>query len=98
MKEYDHQISKVLMEKKRNTTRFEEFRTISLISHAAKVVLRKIKKRLETKAEEFLGNDQFGFRKKRSTKKAIGVMKCLVERRIEFNKDLCVLRRLLKSI
>ena len=55
------------LEKKRNATRCEDFRTISLIAHAAKVVLRIIKRRLETKAEKFLANDQFGFRKERST-------------------------------
>ena len=51
------------------------------------MVLRIIKRRLETKAEEFLRNDQFGFRKERGTREAIGVMRCLVERGIEFNKD-----------
>ena len=84
----------VPLEKKRNATRCEDFRTISLISHAAKVVLRIIKRSLETKAEEFLENDQFKFRKERGTREAIGVMRCLVERRIEFNKDLYVLCRL----
>ena len=84
----------VPLEKKRNATRCEDFKTIILIPHAARVVLRIIKRRLETKAEEFLGNDQFALRKKRGTREAIGVMRCLVERRIEFNKDLCVLRRL----
>ena len=80
----------VPLEKKRNATRCEDFRTISLILHATKVVLRIIKRRLETKVEEFLTNNQFGFRKKRGTREAIGVMRCLVERRIEFNKDLYV--------
>ena len=80
----------VSLEKKKNATRCKDFRTISLISKAVKMVLRIIKRRLETKSEEFLGNDQFGFCKKRATKEAIGVMRCLVERRIEFNKDLYV--------
>ena len=80
--------------KKMNATRCKDFRTISLISHAAKMVLRIIKKRLETKAEQFLGNDQFGFRKERGTREASGLMRFLVKRGIEYNKDLCVLRRL----
>ena len=78
------------LDKKRNATRCEDFKTISLKAHAAKVVLRIIKRRLETRAEEFLGNDQSGFRKERSKREGIGVMMCLVERRIEFNKGLYV--------
>ena len=46
------------------------------------------KKRLKTRAREFSGNDQFGFRKERGTREAIEVMRCLVERKIEFNNDL----------
>ena len=80
----------VFLEKKKNATRCVDFRTISLIAHAAKVVLRIIKRRLETKANKFLKNDEFGFRKKKGTREANGVMKCLVERRIEFNKALYV--------
>jgi len=61
-----------------------------VLSHASKVVLRILAKRTERKSEEFLGKDQFGFRSGRGTRDAIGVMKCLSERSIEFNQDLYV--------
>ena len=38
-------------------------RTISLISHASKILLRILTKRIEAKAKDFIDNNQFGFRK-----------------------------------
>jgi len=58
------------MEKK-NAVRCEDFRTISLISHASKVVMRILAKRIERKSEEFLGKDPFGFRSGRGTRDAM---------------------------
>ena len=49
----------VPLKKKRNATRCEDFRRINLIFQATKVVLRIIKRRLTTKAKEFIENDQF---------------------------------------
>ena len=50
------------LEKKKNAVRCEDFRTISLTSHASKIILRIMTKRIERKIEDFLGKDQFGFR------------------------------------
>ena len=47
----------VPIEKKPNATDCGDFRTISLISHASKIMLAVLKKRLNTKAEEYLGED-----------------------------------------
>ena len=73
--------------KKKKAVECGDYRTISLISHAAKVVLRIINRRLETRANEYLGDDQFGFRKGKSTRDAIAVMRTLVERNLEYNQD-----------
>jgi len=40
-----------------------DFRTISLVTHASKIVLKMMQHRLEPKAEAFLENDQCGFRR-----------------------------------
>src|SRR6218665_1733159 len=52
------------IEKKPNATECGDFRTISLIPHASKIVLKILTKRITTKAEEFLGKNQFGFQKR----------------------------------
>jgi len=62
------------IDKKKIAVRSEDFKTISLRSHASKVVLRILAKRIESKSEEFLGKDQFGFRSRWGTRDAIGVM------------------------
>ena len=44
----------VPIQKKENAADCEDFRTLSLISHASKIVLRVITRRVEARAEEFL--------------------------------------------
>ncbi len=49
------------LEKKKNTNKCEEHRTISLISHASKIPLKALADRLMNKTREYIGKDQFGF-------------------------------------
>ena len=78
------------LEKKINTSKCEQHRTVSLIMHAATIMLKILTRRIEGKAEEFLGEDQFGFRRGRGSREAIAVMRVLVERCIENDQDLYV--------
>ena len=64
--------------KKKNTKKCEEHRTLSLISHAAKILLRALNRRLYTTMGE-----QFGFRSGTGTRDAIGMLRILSERYIE---------------
>src|SRR6218665_2301318 len=59
------------------------------IIHASKVLLRVLTKRLQAKADAdgCLGEDQFGFRKGRGTKDAIGVLRIMTERSLENNRE-----------
>jgi hypothetical protein len=52
---------------KPNATECADFRTMSLYCHAIQIMLRILTKRLTSKIEsqQHLGDDQFGFRKKR---------------------------------
>ena len=67
------------LQKKVNATAREDYRTISLKTHASKILLRVLAKSLETKAEDYIEKNQFGFRKGRGTREAIGVMRMLSE-------------------
>ena len=69
--------------KKNNETECSDFRTISLICHASKIMLRVLTKRIEAKAKNLLGRSLFGFRKGVGTRDAIRVMKTLCERSLE---------------
>ena len=66
--------------KKNNAVKCSDFRTISLICHASKIMLKVLTKRIESKAEQLLGRTQFGFRKGYGTRDAIGVIRTLCER------------------
>ena len=49
--------------KKMNAVECSDHRTISLISHASKILLKIFTTRIEAKARDFIGRNQFGFRK-----------------------------------
>ena len=62
----------IALPKKNQEKKCSDHRTISLISHTGKIVARILSKRLESKIEEFIEEDQFGFRKGKDTRDAIG--------------------------
>ena len=66
--------------KKQNATECSDHRTISLISHASKIMLKVLMRRIEGKADSYIEDTQFGFRKGKGTRDAIGVMRMLCER------------------
>src|SRR6218665_95370 len=60
--------------------------------HASKVLLRVLTKRLQAKAEAdgCLGEDQFGFRKGRGTRDAIGALRMMAERSLESKQEVYI--------
>ena len=78
------------IEKKSQTTRCEEHRTISLIVHGSKVILRVLTSRIETKDNAHPSRDKFGFRKGFGTREAIAAIRLLGERCIDHEQDVYV--------
>ena len=70
----------ITIPKKANTKKCSEHRTISLISHASKVMLKIIQKRLTPRIEEVLSESQAGFRSGRSTTEQITTVRILNEK------------------
>ena len=66
----------------------ELYRTISLISHLTKVLLRIIKARMRKSLRPEISQLQFGFVPDKSTRNAIFTLSILAERCIEMHKDL----------
>src|SRR6476661_2305695 len=62
------------LQKKMNAVECSDHRTLSLISHASKMLLKILTSRIEAKARDFIGRNQFGFRKGCGTRDAIGFM------------------------
>src|SRR5579864_4183957 len=71
------------LQKKSNAEECENHRTISLIPHPSKIMLKIFTKRIESKAVGFIGKNQIGFKKGCGTRDAIGIMRELCERRLE---------------
>src|SRR6478609_11240968 len=72
------------LQKKMNAVECSDHRTISLISHASKTLLKILTNRIEAEARDFIGQNQFGFRKGCRTRDAIGVMRMICESSLEF--------------
>ena len=51
------------LQKKMKAVESSDHRTISLISHASKILLKILTNRIEAKARDFIGQNQIGFRK-----------------------------------
>ena len=63
-----------------------DYRTIALISHASKILLHLIKKRITPVVERHLGESQMGFRKGKGTRDAIFQLRMIGERVLEMGK------------
>ena len=73
-----------------NAMECEDHRTISLISHASKIMLKVLTRRIEAKAIDFIIRNQFGFRRGCGTRDAICVMRVVCERSLEHWNDVYV--------
>ncbi|KAJ4431231.1 hypothetical protein ANN_19828 [Periplaneta americana] len=67
---------------KNNAKKCNEFRTIGLISHSTKILLRILNRRLYSKMEEQLEEEQFGFRKGKGRIRNEAVLERVGEKRI----------------
>ena len=74
--------------KKGNLQICNNYRTISLISHPSKVMLKILLNRLELQAEEIIAEEQAGFRTDRSTSEQIFNLRIICEKYLQRQQDL----------
>ena len=72
--------------KKRNAKECSNYRTIALISHASKVMLKILQARLQQCVNQELPDVQAGFRKGRGTRDQIANIHQIIKRAREFQK------------
>lgn len=80
----------VPLPKKPKAIEAKDYRTISFICHLTKLITRIVIKRIENKIEENIGEDQFGFRKGKGTRDAMGCIRMIAERCMDVNKEIYV--------
>ena len=73
-----------------NLQQCSNHRTISLIAHTAKIVAKILRRRIEKKIEDVLGEDHFGFKRGKGTRDAIGMLRIISERTLEIDEELYV--------
>ena len=78
----------ITLPKKGNLQQCQNYRTISLISHPSKVMLKIIPNRLKPEAEKIIAEEQAGFRAGRSTTEQIFNLRILCEKYLQHQQDL----------
>ena len=76
------------MPKKGNAKECSNYRTIALISHASKVILKILQARLQQYMNHELPDIQAGFRKGRGTRDQIANIRWIMEKAKEFQKNI----------
>ena len=74
--------------KKGNAKECSNYRTIALISHASKVMLKILQARLQQYVNRELPNIQGGFRKGRGTRDQIANIRWIIKKTREFQKNI----------
>ena len=78
----------ITLPKKGNLQLCQNYRTISLISHPSKVMLKIILNRLQPQAEEIIAEEQAGFRAGRITTEQIFNLRILGEKYLQHQQNL----------
>ena len=78
----------ITLKKKGNLQQCQNYRTISLINHPSKVMLKIILNRLKPKTEKIIAEEQARYRAGRSTTKQIFNLRILCEKYLQHQQDL----------
>ena len=78
------------LKKKPQATKCSDHRTISLTAHTAKIIAKILRRRIERKIEDVLGEDRFGFRRGKGSRDTIGIIRIISEHILDINEELCV--------
>ena len=75
---------------KGNAKECSNYRTIALISHASKIMLKILQASLQQYTNHELPDVQAGFRKGRGTRDQIANIRWIIEKAREFQKNICL--------
>ena len=78
----------IAIPKKSGALECDQHRTISIMSHITKILLRIIMQRVRKKIQPEIGEEQCGFVEGKGTVNAVYILRTVIERSIEVNKDL----------
>jgi len=70
------------------------YRTIVLVSHASKILLKIILERIRTKTESEMSHEQSGFRRGRDTRDQVTKLRIIMQKARASTASICLLCRL----
>jgi hypothetical protein len=73
------EVTIIALQKKPKATKCSDHGTISLVAHAAKMVVRMLRRMIEKEMEDVLSEDRFGFRRGKGTRDACGMLRIISE-------------------
>jgi hypothetical protein len=73
------EVTMIALKKKPKTTKCSDHRTIGIIAHTAKIVARILRRRIERKTEDALGEDHFGFARGKGTRDSVVMLRIISE-------------------
>jgi hypothetical protein len=82
-------ITAIALTKKPKATKCSDHRTINLIARTAKIVARIFRKRIERKIKDVIGEDRFGFRRRKGSRDAVGELRIISEQTLDVDEGLC---------
>ena len=77
----------ITLSKKAKANKYTDFRTISLMPHVTKILLRVILERIKHKINREVGEEQFGFRSENGTREGIFCLNTITQKCIEKQQD-----------
>jgi hypothetical protein len=78
----------LLLPEKGELRLYSSYRTIALIPHASKILLKIIQGRLATYTEKEISEEEAGFRKGRGTRDQVANIRWILERAMEYGKTI----------
>jgi hypothetical protein len=84
------EVTMIALKKKPQATNCSVHHTISLTTHTTKIVAIILRRRIEKKIEDVLGEDQFRLRRGKGTRYPVGMMRIISERTLEIDEEVCV--------
>ena len=84
------EVTMIASNKKPQAPKCSDHPTFILIALTTKTVEKILRRRIEKKIEDVLGEDQFGFRRGKGTRDATGMLRIISERTLEIDEELCV--------
>jgi hypothetical protein len=73
------EVTIIALKNKPKATKCSDHGIISLIAHTARIIARILRRRIQKKIEDVLGEDQFGFRRGKQSRDAIGMLRTISE-------------------